>query len=180
MLENVSLSLGDKKVLNNFGYDFKEGNSYIIVGESGCGKSTLAKLISGFYSNFEGQIKYNGESVDNIDTGSISNVVRYISTKTYVINNSLKENIRMYRDYSDEEVMEVAKKLGFDDSMLMKDELGHGGKFVSSGEYQRIAIARAMIENPYCVILDEPTANLDKEINESSIFVNNEYGFFLY
>ena len=163
LLENVSLLLGDKKVLNNFGYEFKEGNSYIIVGESGCGKSTLAKLISGFYSNFDGQIKYNGELLENIDTSSISNVIRYISTKTYVINNSLKENIRMYRDYTDEQVIEVARRLGFDDSIIMKDELGHGGKFISSGEYQRIAIARAMIENPYCVILDEPTANLDKE-----------------
>lgn len=162
-LKDVSLSLGDKDVLDNFNYCFKEGESYIIIGESGCGKSTLAKLISGFYSNYRGDVLYNGDSSKDVDSGSISNIVRYISTKTYVLNNSLKENIRMYRDYTDDEVIKVARELGLDESLLNKDELGHSGKFISSGEYQRIAIARAMIENPYCIILDEPTANLDKE-----------------
>lgn len=163
LFQNVSFRLADKQVLDEFDYHFKKDNSYIIIGESGSGKSTLAKLIAGFYADFEGKILYDNMDVREIDINSIPEMVRYIGANTYVINDSLKENIRMYRDYTDEEVAAVASLVGFGKEMLEKSELGHGGKFISSGEYQRIAIARAMLEKPYCIILDEPTANLDKE-----------------
>ncbi len=163
IFQNVSIRLADKQVLDGFDYHFKKNNSYIVIGESGSGKSTLAKLIAGFYADYDGRILYNNIDAHETDINSIPNIVRYIGANTYVINDSLKENIRMYREYTDEEVEVVASKVGFSKEMLEKSELGHGGKFISSGEYQRIAIARAMLEKPYCIILDEPTANLDKE-----------------
>ena len=163
VLENVSVNFSNKQVFHGFNYTFKRNNSYIIIGESGSGKSTLAKLIAGFYSDFDGKILYNNTDIREIDSNSIPGVVRYIGANTYVINDNLRENIRLYREYTDEEVDIVAGKVGFGKEMLCKSELGNGGKFISSGEYQRIAIARAMLEKPYCIILDEPTANLDKE-----------------
>lgn len=160
-LKNISLKLGDKKIFSDFNYKFTKNNSYIVIGKSGSGKSTLAKLISGFYDGYDGEILYNNQELKTINSNTIPNIVRYIGTNNYIINDSLKENIRMYREYSDEEVEKVAKLVGFNDDLLNKVDLGHSGKFISAGEYQRLAIARVMLENPYCVILDEPTANLD-------------------
>ena len=141
VLKNVCISFGNKKVLEGLNYNFKKNNSYIIIGESGSGKSTLAKLIAGFYSDFDGKILYNNTDIREIESNFIPDLVRYIGANTYVINDNLRENIRLYREYTDQEVDDVAKKVGFSKDMMSKSELGNGGKFISSGEYQRIAIA---------------------------------------
>ena len=94
--------------------------------------------------------------------------VRYISPNPFIINESVKNNIKLYRDISDEDVLVAAKKVGFDESFLEKETLGDGAKYISSGELQRIAIARILLDNPYVIIFDEPAANLDP-INAAQI-----------
>lgn len=162
-LNDVSMTLSDKEIFKDFNYTFENGKSYIVIGESGSGKSTLAKLIVGYYDNFSGDILYGDINYKDINKNSIAKSIRYIGSDTYVIDDNVIENIRMYRDFTDEEVIKVAKSVGIDDNLINKKSIGHMGKFVSAGEYKRIAIARALIEKPYCIILDEPTANLDSE-----------------
>lgn len=167
-LKNFSLTLGNKKILDDFNYRFEPGRSYVVIGPSGCGKSTLAKSLAGYYDDFSGELNYGTLSASVIPTSLRHEWIRYIGTNTYVINDSVFENIRLYRDIPEEEIEKVAKIVGFDHDFLHKADLGHGGKYVSSGEYQRIAIARALLDKPYCLIFDEPTANLDP-INTAAI-----------
>lgn len=162
-LKDFSLELGDKKVLDGLNLNFEPNHSYVVIGPSGCGKSTLAKSIAGYFKDYDGKIIYGNIEGKELKPSQRQEYIRYIGANPFVLNDNIKENIRLYRDISDEEVKRVAKEVGFDENFIEKESLGHGGKYISSGEYQRINIARALLDKPYCLIFDEPTANLDPE-----------------
>lgn len=162
-LEDYGIQFGKNEILRDFNFTFEPNKSYAIIGASGSGKSVLAKSLAGYYDDYSGDILYDKVEGKDLKPSSINQVIRYIGADRFVMNDNIKENIRMYRDIPDSEVERVAKLVGFDKSFIEKEELGHDGKFVSSGEYQRISIARALLDNPYCLIVDEPTANLDPQ-----------------
>ncbi|MDO5755464.1 MAG: ABC transporter ATP-binding protein [Tissierellia bacterium] len=162
-LKDYSLQFGDKKVLDHLNLKFEPNHSYVIIGPSGCGKSTLAKSIAGYFKDYDGQMIYGNREGKELKPSQRQEYIRYIGANPFVLNDNIKENIRLYREVPDEEVKRVAKEVGFDENFIEKESLGHGGKFISSGEYQRINIARALLDKPYCLIFDEPTANLDPE-----------------
>lgn len=161
ILKDYGISFDDKEVLKDLNFKFEPNKSYAIIGPSGSGKSVLAKSLAGYYENYLGDIYYNGIEKRDIKPSSFNEHVRYIGTNSFILNDNIKENIRMYRDIPESEIRRVSKLVGFDDTFIEKESLGNEGKYISSGEYQRIAIARALLDNPYCLILDEPTANLD-------------------
>lgn len=162
-LVDYNLNFGEKKVLKNLNMTFEPNKSYVIIGPSGSGKSVLAKSLAGYYENYLGHIYYSGVEGKEVKPSQINEYIRYIGTNIFVLNENIRENIRMYRNISDKDVDKVAKLVGFDKDFIDKESLGHEGKYISSGEYQRIAIARALLDSPFCLILDEPTANLDPE-----------------
>lgn len=162
-LKNYSLSFGEKEVLKDLNLVFEPNKSYVVIGPSGSGKSVLAKSVAGYFENYDGHIEYGGIEGKNLKPSELQKHVRYIGANSFVLNDNIKENIRMYRDISDEKVENIAMKVGFDKNFIEKESLGHSGKYISSGEYQRISIARALLDKPFCLILDEPTANLDPE-----------------
>lgn len=160
-VNDFSIVLGGKKIFDHFNCRFEPGKSYAIVGSSGSGKSTLAKILVGYYTDYEGTVTYGGVERKNVSDKDLLKHIRYISPNPFIINESVKNNIKLYRDVPDEDVLIAAKKVGFDESFLEKETLGDGAKYISSGELQRIAIARILLDNPYVLIFDEPAANLD-------------------
>ena len=157
-------------VLNNVSVDFEEGKLYVIMGKSGSGKSTLLSLISGLDYSTGGDILYNGENVRELDkddyrakkVGVIFQGYNLLTTKTALENIVLSMNISESEVSNKKEyALNLLKKMGIDNETAQRKVLK-----LSGGEQQRISIARALANNSNVIIADEPTGNLDSEMQE--------------
>lgn len=159
----------DTPVLKDIDFSWK-GNGLIgIVGESGAGKSTLIDVLAGFLPLESGEI-----TIDNIKTNSLARKdwqqhIAYIPQHPYIFPTSIANNIRFYEPTaSDEKVEKVVDEIGLR-SLVSKlpngihEEIGEGGRMLSGGQEQRIAMARALLSKRPIILLDEPTAHLDIE-----------------
>lgn len=170
-LENVSLRLGGKTIIDNFSYTFRKNHKYLLTGENGCGKSTLLSVIAGLYRAYDGQVLYDGVELKNIDSAKLSEVVTLVSQEPYLFNDTLRNNISLYGDYSDEEILAVMHKCKLDRMYAsLPDGLdtvisGNGVNF-SGGEKQKINLARALLHDRKVFLLDEISSNLDAESTE--------------
>jgi len=175
-MEHVSFSYEDEKgnVLSDINLIIRQGTMNAFVGPSGSGKSTITKLIAGFWDVENGTIKIGGKDIKQIPLAQISDSIAYVSQDNFLFDDTIRENIRMGREYAtDREVEDVAKKAGCDEFIRRLEHgydtvAGGGGAHLSGGERQRIAIARAMLKNAPIIILDEATAYIDPE-NEAII-----------
>lgn len=178
LINNISFNYKNSEVmtLKNINMKFKEGKRYAIVGESGSGKSTIAKLLLNFYKYNNGEIKINDIEISKIDSSSLYKSIGYIHQNIFLFDDTLKNNITLYKDYSDEEVMEVIEASGLSEFIKrlpkgLNTNVGENGSVFSGGERQRIGIARALICKAKFLILDEATSSLDNittnEINNS-------------
>lgn len=145
-----------------------------LVGPSGLGKSTLAKLIAGFWDVRNGVITMGGHDLKEIPLTELYDKVAFVSQDNYLFDDTVRENIRMWRiNATDKEVEEAAHNAGCDSVINdlengFETKVGTDGAHLSGGERQRIAIARAMLKNAPIIILDEATAYIDPE-NEAVI-----------
>lgn len=166
--KNVYFSLENKEILNNINLILEKGKKYAIVGASGSGKSTLIKLLLRYYDEFEGKILIDGMDNRNIANESLFNVCPIIHQNVFVFNDTLKNNISLYNDYSDEEIRLAIKTAGIEEMVSdlqndMHEVIDENGNNFSGGEKQRISIARALVKSPSVIILDEATSSLDNE-----------------
>ncbi len=164
-LKNISYSYDEKEVLNNINMEFKKNHKYAIVGKSGSGKSTILKIIMGIIDDYEGEVLYDGvvKEKDAIDYN-----IGYISQNMYLFNDTIKENLSLGREFSDDEIEEALIK-----SSLIKDinkfqdridtVVGDDAKMISGGEKQRIGIARSILHGAKIILIDEGTNALDIE-----------------
>ncbi len=159
----------DIQVLKNISFDVDENKTIALVGSSGAGKSTIASLLLNYYPLTNGEILYNGENANNIDTHHLRSHIAIVPQEVILFAGSIKENILFGNtDATDEEVINAAKKanaLEFINSFpeKMETEVGDRGIQLSGGQKQRIAIARAILKDPKILILDEATSALDSE-----------------
>ncbi|MFA8439759.1 thiol reductant ABC exporter subunit CydD [Pueribacillus sp. YX66] len=159
----------DKPLLKELSFSWQGYGTIGIVGKSGAGKSTLIDVLAGFLQHNEGFIEINGDRQQLYSNANWQQLVAYIPQSPYLFPASLADNIRFYeRDATDEEVNNVIDDIGlrsFVDQLPngMYETVGEGGRSVSGGQEQRIAIARALLSNKPIVLLDEPTAHLDIE-----------------
>ncbi len=167
LLSNVSFSYHkDQPVLKDIYLMIEKGKKYAVVGESGCGKSTMIKLMLGYYKNYTGKITYDQTDISKSSEGEISKLASVIHQSVYMFDKTIKENICLYNEYSEEELAnalklsEVAKFLPDTEDQL-NTRVGENGANLSGGQRQRIAIARALIKNTPILILDEGTSAVD-------------------
>ena len=167
--ENVSFGYTDKKIINNLSFSLEENKSYALVGSSGSGKSTIAKLISGFYKVDGGVIKIGDKSISSYTEEALINNIAFVFQNVKLFKTSIYDNVKIGKaDASYEEVM-TAMSLAGCDSILDKfsereqTQIGTKGVYLSGGEKQRIAIARAILKDAKIIIMDEASAAVDPE-----------------
>lgn len=173
-IEDITFSYNDEIILNDFNLSLENGEKLAIFGKSGSGKSTLLKLIMRFWDVDKGEIKISDKNIKQVNTKDLRDIENYMTQETYLFQGSILENIKIAKkDASLNEVIEACKKASIHDFICsLKDgyetNVGELGEKLSSGEKQRIGLARVFLHDAPLYILDEPTSNLDA-LNEGII-----------
>lgn len=165
---------GNSKVLSDVCMHAGKGEIVGIVGESGCGKSTLLKLLLRFWQKDSGTICYNGTDIDSIDEASLLDNVTMVSQTTYLFDETIEDNLRIAKPQATQQELEKACRMASVHDFIAslpdgyKTRVGALGDELSSGEKQRLGLARAFLRGSSLILLDEPTSNVDS-INEGII-----------
>ena len=171
--ENVTFAYNKAKVINNFTLTIRAGTTTALVGPSGSGKTTIGLLAGRFWDIDEGKITIDGTDIKDISYESLMDNISFVFQDTFMLHDTIYENIIMEKNYTREEVENAAKKAQIHDFIMSlpdryETKIGEGGIKLSGGEKQRISIARAILKNTPIVILDEVTSYSDIE-NEAKI-----------
>ena len=174
--ENVDFSYKGRKekIFDRANIKINKGDKIALIGESGIGKSTFVKLIMRFWDVDNGNINIDNVNIKNINTKSLRKSQTLVSQETYLFNESILDNIKVGNlAATKEEVINAAKKASIHDFIESlpngyETKVGELGSSLSSGEKQRIGLARSFLSNNQILILDEPTSNLDA-LNEGEI-----------
>ncbi len=187
--------------LKGVGHSYSEGTFHLqpltvhiepfskvaIIGESGSGKTTLLHILSGLIDPSEGEVVVNGKSRRQVTESSWFGLIAYISQNPYIFAGTIEENMAAGSLHTAKELEDAAEKAGLSELISTLEDgfqtvIGEGGRGLSGGEKQRIALARAFLRKPSIVLLDEPTTGLDlktesilqqsiKELSQSSTIV---------
>ena len=174
-LDQVTFSYdGTKNAVENISLSIGAGQTVAFVGPSGGGKSTLAALIARFFDPQSGSITVGGVNVKDIDKNELMNTVSFVFQNSHLIKGTILDNVRMGKpDATDEEVLAALHAAQCTDIIEKFPDgvhtvIGSQGIYLSGGEAQRLAIARAMLKNAPVLILDEATAFADPD-NETKV-----------
>ncbi|EKO3367625.1 ABC transporter ATP-binding protein [Vibrio fluvialis] len=157
---------GEHKVLDDLSLEIPAGKKVALVGASGGGKSTLIQLLIGVYRANSGEIRYNGETCDDISFDVIRSQIAVVLQQPVLFNDTLRHNLTLGSDHDElslwraldiAQMQDVITKL----NQGLDTQIGRNGIRLSGGQRQRLAIARMILSNPKFVILDEATSALD-------------------
>jgi len=166
---NVSFKYDDKTILKNINFIIEKGKTVALVGSSGAGKSTLADLIPRFHDVSEGAILIDGVDIKDFTLQSLRKQMSMVTQEAILFNDSIANNIALGNiNASSQEITEAATIANAHQFIQHKEDqydtnIGDRGMKLSGGERQRITIARAVLQNPPILILDEATSSLDTE-----------------
>ena len=165
---NFSYSNNSDLVLSNVSFKIAEGEKIAIVGENGAGKTTLVKLLCAFYPKYSGDIIVNNKSLREYELTDYRKQITSIFQDFSKFDISLRENVALSdlsRIFKNEDITKALDKGRFNMKDMSLDQvLGRkfdGGKELSGGEWQKVALSRAFFSNAPILILDEPTASID-------------------
>ncbi|NES64353.1 MAG: peptidase domain-containing ABC transporter [Okeania sp. SIO2D1] len=164
-------------LLENFSVKFPGGKSIALIGESGCGKSTLAKLIAGLYPVQSGNIQIGIYNLQDLDIDSFRKQVVLVPQDAHFWSRSIIENFQLaVPGVTFEQIVKACQISGADEFISRLPDkyqtvLGEFGANISGGQRQRLAIARAMVNDPAVLILDESTSGLDP-VSEAEVLEN--------
>lgn len=169
----ISIEMNDVKFTYDQGFTLsidqlfiKPGERAVIIGPSGQGKTTLLNLLAGIYENKIGTLLINGQTRETVNEESWWSQVSYISQHPYLFSGTLRDNFSMGKSYTDQEVATAVAWAGLSDLISSLPQgvdttVGEGGRGLSGGEKQRVALARSFLKKPKLVFYDEPTVGLD-------------------
>lgn len=166
---NVDFGYNDELVLKNVSFKLEANKSYALVGASGSGKSTIAKLLSGFYKINSGEIMIGGRNITAYSEDAIARNIAFVFQDSKLFKKSIFENVQIANPKATrQQVLEALHLAGCDELIAKfplreKTIIGAKGVFLSGGEKQRIAIARAILKDAAIIIMDEASAAVDPE-----------------
>ena len=159
-------------LIEDFNLRIEPGHSVAFVGTSGCGKSTLAKLISGLYKPWAGEILFDGRPIETISNEELTNSVAVIDQNVVLFDDTVAQNIRMW----DPSIEDFTMMMACNDAQIRADivsrpegfstKIVKGGQNFSGGQRQRIEMATALAKEPAILIMDEATSALDPKTED--------------
>jgi len=169
VFDKVSFSYDDNRVLHDASFTMKKGGKYMLVGPSGGGKSTVLRLIRKYFNPDEGAVLIDGEDLRYIRRESYYARLANVEQHVFLFDDSLRDNLTLYKNYSDEAILNAVRDAGLSDFLSgLPEGLDHkivdNGKNLSGGERARIAIARGLIAKQDLLLLDEAFASLDEHV----------------
>lgn len=168
--ENVSFSYDNMMpVLLDISFEVRPTERIALVGLSGAGKTTIINLLSRFYDPTSGKITIDGVDIRDVSLSSLRSQIGLVTQELILFNDTVSRNIAYGLEAMSREKIEEAAQAAKAHEFIMElpqnydSDIGEGGTLLSSGQRQRLAIARALLKNPPILILDEATSALDSE-----------------
>ena len=164
-LQQVSFAYEKEKyVLKDVDILFAKGSKTAIIGRNGSGKTTIINLLTRMYEPTSGKIMLGTEDISELPLPEYRNMVSVVSQQIYLFNDTIRNNICLYKRVDDVIVEEACKDSGLEDfikEVSLDYVVGQNGAMLSGGQKQKIALARALIHDKPIVIFDEATSNTD-------------------
>lgn len=166
---HVGAPNSERVILNDISFELKSGEAVGIIGPSGSGKSTLARALVGVWPRLRGKIKLDNASIEHWSSDALGKHIGYLPQDVELFEGSIAVNIaRFDPGATPDRVLRAARAAGAHDLILSfpdaySTRVGEGGMSLSAGQRQRIGLARALYGDPFFVVLDEPTSNVDSE-----------------
>ena len=167
-LENISFKYPNSEnyALKPLNLSIRKGEIIAVLGENGSGKTTLSKVLLGLYPLENGRVLYDGKPVEDFTKDNFYSGVSAIAQDFVSYNLTMRENVAisdLSRLHDDSDIMTILTDAGVDENINLDDTMGRefGGKELSGGEWQKLAIARGLFKGSELIVLDEPTSALD-------------------